>query len=430
MAKGMRGAGLRAAAVALAAATVVGVVAPVAGAAGASEGARSVSVTAEAEADAGAVAGARVDRAALDAALRAVVVEGGSTAALGRLVENGRTVWQGAAGKADLDRGTPARADGRFRIGSVTKTFVATVLLQLEAERRVDLDAPVERYLPGTVPNGRNITVRQLLNHTSGVYNYTEDRSFQDFDTPEGIRRWLDHGRWADRTPAELVRIAVAHEPYFAPGTDWHYSNTNYVLAGMIVEKVTGRSWNAELERRIVRPLGLTSTSFPTTDTAVPGVHAKGYLQLPDGGRADVTRLNPSMAGAAGAGISSTADLAKFNAALLGGRLLPKAQLNEMTTVTPQSLKYVPYGLGLMREDTPCGTYWGHGGGIPGYGTQILGQLGGKRQLSFSYNAFDNGKVEEANRTLGELQARLACGTAAPAAGGTAPSPSLTAKLG
>ncbi|MGW2402526.1 serine hydrolase domain-containing protein [Kitasatospora sp. NPDC001664] len=404
MAMGLRGAGLRAAAVALAAATVVGVVAPVAGAAGASEGARGAAVTAEA------APGSRVDREALDAALRAAVVEGGSTAVLGRVVENGRTLWQGAAGKADLDRGTPARADGRFRIGSVTKTFVATVLLQLEAERRVDLDAPVERYLPGTVPNGRDITVRQLLNHTSGIFNYTESKDFLDFETPEAAQRWLDQGRWVQHRPADLVKLAVAHEPYFAPGADWHYSNTNYILAGMIVEKVTGHGWESEVERRIVRPLGLGSTSFPSSSTAVPGVHAKGYMQLADGGRADVTRLNPSMAGAAGAGISTTADLARFNSALLGGKLLPAAQLAEMTTVAPQSLKYLPYGLGLMREDTPCGQLWGHGGGIPGYGTQILGELGGKRQLSFSYNPFDNSRAGEANRTLGELQSLMACG--------------------
>ncbi|MFJ9517517.1 serine hydrolase domain-containing protein [Kitasatospora sp. NPDC101801] len=393
--------GLRAAAVALAAATVVGVPAPVAGAAGA-----------DGAAPAGAVATARTDRAALDRALGDVVAVGGASAALGRVVQDGRTVWQGGAGKADLDSGAAARADGRFRIGSTTKTFVATVALQLVAERRVQLDAPIERYLPGAVPNGGNITVRQLLNHTSGLYNYTGDPRLGLSE--EALPQWVATGRWTSYRPQELLTIANEHPPEFPPGTAWSYSNTNYIVVGLLIEKITGRSWQQEVERRVIRPLGLRDTTMPETSTAVPGPHAKGYLRLGDT-RADVTRLNPSMAGAAGAGISTTADLARFNAALLGGRLLRPAELTEMKTPSPQALAAgLAYGLGLYRSTLPCGDFWGHDGGIPGYSTLLMGDATGRRQISSSVNPLDG--TAETGRVVGALTATMACGPGTPAA--------------
>ncbi|MER5864297.1 serine hydrolase domain-containing protein [Kitasatospora sp. NPDC002040] len=409
MVKGRGRTGLRAAAVALAAATVVGVVAPVALAADA-PAREALTVT----------AAVPTDRAALDRALRDVVGVGGSSAALARVVQDGRTVWQGAAGQADLDTGAPARADGRFRIGSTTKTFVATVVLQLVAERKVRLDDPIERYLPGTVPNGANITVRQLLNHTSGLYSYTSAPEF-GLTTPEAIREWATSGRDRTYRPQELLAIAFRHQPDFAPGTDWSYSNTNYVVAGQLIEKVTGRSWAREVERRIIQPLGLHDTSMPITSTAVPGPHAKGYLKFDDT-RIDVTRLNPSMAGSAGAGISTTADLTRFNAALLGGRLLRPAELAQMRTPAPQALKYgVGYGLALWRTELPCGEFWGHDGGIPGYSTMLMGDLAGRRQISYSINPLT--VTADSDRTVLALTAALACGTAAP----TPPAPAAAA---
>ncbi|MFE2727742.1 serine hydrolase domain-containing protein [Kitasatospora sp. NPDC059327] len=395
---------------ALAGAGLVGVIAPVAGAQGGAPGAPG-QATGE-----GVVIGAtdgRTDRAALNAAVRAMVDQGGSSAALGLVGERGRPAWTGAAGTADFATGAPTPADGRFRIGSVTKTFVATVVLQLVAEHRIGLDDPVESRLPGVVPNGRQITVRQLLNHTSGLFNYTEDASFSFEEDPVALRQWLDTGRWRSYAPRELVDLATAHPPYFAPGQGWHYSNTNYLVVGMLIERITGRGWADEVRRRIIRPLGLTGTSMPLDSVSVPGPHAHGYYKLPDG-PADVTRLNPSMAGAAGAGISTTTDLTRFISALLGGRLLGPAELAEMKRPSPQSGADA-YGLGLQRTSTTCGEYWGHNGGIPGYTTLLYGSPDGRRQFAASVNPYDVSDLPAANAAFENLVAAGLCDTRPPA---------------
>ncbi|MFJ9950101.1 serine hydrolase domain-containing protein [Kitasatospora sp. NPDC091207] len=397
-------------AVALAGAGLVGVLAPVAGAQGAVSGAGR---QAAGERVVVGVADGRADRAALNAAVRAMVDQGGASAALGLVAERGRPAWKGAAGTADFATGAPASADGRFRIGSVTKTFVATVALQLVAEHRIGLDDPVETRLPGVVPNGRQITVRQLLNHTSGLFNYTEDASFSFEEDPVALRQWLDTGRWRSYAPRELVDLAAAHPPYFAPGQGWHYSNTNYIVVGMLIERITGRSWADEVQRRIIRPLGLTGTSMPLNSASVPGPHAHGYYKLPDG-PADVTLLNPSMAGSAGAGISTTTDLTRFISALLGGRLLAPAELAEMKRTTPQSGSN-EYGLGLQRTPTACGEYWGHGGGIPGYTTLMYGAPDGRRQFAASVNPYDLSDLPAANAGFEALLAAGLCDTRPPA---------------
>nr|WP_223245185.1 serine hydrolase domain-containing protein [Streptomyces sp. CBMA156] len=372
-------------ALALAGAGLVGVTAPVAGALGTAVPVGVVTVTAAQDpAQDAAGLGPRkgVDPRALDAAVQAIVDSGGASASLARVGEYGRTRWKGAAGTADDATGAPASATGRFRIGSVTKTFVSTVVLQLVAEGRLGLDDPVERLLPGAVPNGENITLRRLLNHTSGLFDYTEDHAF-DPTAPGSLERWLESGRYTRWTPQQLIALADSHPAYFPPGQGYHYSNTDYILAGQIIERTTGRTWQQEVERRVIRPLGLTGTSMPDHETAVPGPHAHGYFDLPTG-RVDVTDLDPSMAGAAGAGISTTADLNTFITALLGGRLLPRPQLAEMMTVTPQSQG--GYGLGLERTTTDCGELWGHTGGIPGFSTFLYTSPDLRRQLSVSMN--------------------------------------------
>ncbi|MFI6447125.1 serine hydrolase domain-containing protein [Kitasatospora sp. NPDC050543] len=365
------------------------------------------------DADSAVDASAGADSAALNQALRAIVEQGGSSAALAQVRQDGRVLWRDAAGAADLASGAPASADGRFRIGSVTKTFVATVVLQLVAEHRLALDDPIERHLPGVVPNGGAITVRQLLNHTSGLFNYTEDPSFA-LDDESAVRDWLKSGRWTAYRPQQLVTLATGHAPYFAPGQGWHYSNTNYILAGMLIQRTTGRSWAEEVERRIIRPLGLKSTSMPVNSPFVPGPHAHGYFKLPDG-PADATLLNPSMGGSAGAGISTTADLTRFNAALLGGRLLRPAELAEMKRTVEAGPGYA-YGLGLIRYRTSCGELWGHTGGIPGYGTVVAGDAAAHRQLALSYNPYDLSDPDAADRTMGTLVDTAACGATADSA--------------
>ncbi|MFF2525590.1 serine hydrolase domain-containing protein [Streptomyces liangshanensis] len=313
--------------------------------------------------------------------------------------------WSGTAGLGDTATGRERGARDHFRVGSITKTFVATVLLQLEAEGRLDLDDTVDHWLPGVVSghghDGRRVTVRQLLNHTSGVHSYTADPDFQrKVFTTEFLKN-----RYRTWQPGELVAIAMAHEPDFAPGTDWSYSNTNYVLAGMVVEKVTGRPYATEIERRILRPLHLTDTRLPGTDPRLPRPSGRAYGVLADDPAQtvhDVTELNATMAGAAGSMISDAADLNRFFSALLKGRLLPPAQLDEMkTTVTPEGGEPGSgYGLGLEKTRLSCGTVvWGHGGGVHGSSSGAFTTADGTHSLALNFNADwtgDPGQVVEA----------------------------------
>ncbi|MFD5465367.1 serine hydrolase domain-containing protein [Kitasatospora sp. NPDC127059] len=339
---------------------------------------------------------------AADAALGGLTGPGYATSALGAVREDGRLVWRNATGVAALG-GLPADPEGRFRIGSATKTFVATTLLQLVGERRLGLDDRLECLLPGIVPNSTAITVRQLLNHTSGVANYTQDPAF-DSTAPD----WQAAGRFRPYSLQELVDIADTYPPAFPPGQGWGYSNTNYVLIGMVIERLTGSSWQEEVTRRIIRPLHLTGTSMPGNSPFVPGSHAHGYLRTADG-PVDVTLLDPSMAGSAGAGISTTADLTAFLAALLGGRLLPPAELAEMQRTGPSGGGQ-SYGLGLQRVDTPCGTYWGHSGGIPGYTTLMLGSADGKRQFASDVTVYDVRNSGAARAAFNRLTVTALCG--------------------
>ncbi|MFD0345736.1 serine hydrolase domain-containing protein [Kitasatospora aburaviensis] len=212
--------------------------------------------------------------------------------------------------------------------------------------------------------------------------------------------------------------MAATHPAYFDPGKGWHYSNTNYIIAGMLIERLTGRSWAQEVERRIIRPLGLSGTSMPIDSPFVPGPHAHGYYKLADG-PADTTLLNPSMAGSAGAGVSTTADLTRFISALLGGRLLGPAELAEMKRVSPSGQAY---GLGLQRTPTACGEFWGHGGGIPGYTTLLYGASDGKRQFAASVNAYDLSDPAATNTAFENLVDTGVCGGRPPAAAPAAPS--------
>ncbi|MFE0427332.1 serine hydrolase domain-containing protein, partial [Streptomyces sp. NPDC058953] len=300
--------------------------------------------------------------------------------------------WSGTAGAGDLGTGRERKTRDRYRVGSITKTFVATVVLQLEAEGRLDLDDTVERWLPGTVRgnghDGRHITLRQLLNHTSGIYSYTSDPGFQTKIFGEGFLRH----RYDTWTPGQLVGLAMRHQPYFAPGTGWQYSNTNYTLAGMIIERVTGREYEAEIEHRILRPLQLHATSVPRTSPRIPAPASRAYSTLSDDPAAmihDVTALNPSLAGAAGGMISDSKDLQKFYRALLQGRLLPPEQQNALTTtvpIDPRQPRY-RYGLGLQSTGLNCGKeVWGHGGGIHGSQSEAFVTRDASHSLALNFN--------------------------------------------
>jgi D-alanyl-D-alanine carboxypeptidase len=257
------------------------------------------------------------------------------------------------------------RVDHAFRVGSITKTLVATVVLQLSAEGTLELDDAIERWLPGLVPNGQAITLRHLLNHTSGIYNYTDDQTL--------LRRSLTRNPPRVLTPAELVAVATRQTPLFAPGTGWSYSNTGYIVLGLVIEAATRTPLEHQLRERIFEPLGLASTTFPITPR-LPPPSAHGYLPVGNGlvptrnGRpADVTAWHPSWAWAAGALVSTARDLARFYDALIGGELLRPEQLDQMKTAVPIPNAPAAYGLGLASEPSSCGRVRGHGGAVPGY---------------------------------------------------------------
>ncbi|WFB11287.1 beta-lactamase family protein [Streptomyces sp. LX-29] len=299
-------------------------------------------------------------------------------------------VWKGTAGVADLTTQQPRGNGDRFRAGSTTKSLVSTVMLQLQAEGRVDLDATVDSYLPGVVRgnghDGTKITVRQLMNHTSGIFNFTDDAAFRK--AVMGID--FLQNRYDDWTPQQVIALALKNPPQFEPGTSWKYSNTNYLLVGLIIEKVTGNSYVEEIERRITRPLKMRATYFPGTDSEIPGPtrHYSTFEEEP-GKTYDVTELNPSWAWAAGEMVTNSSDLNRFYTALFRGKLLRPAQLKQMMTPveTQGNLPRQRYGLGLIEYETSCGTkVWGHSGGIHGSSTQAFGTKDGKHMIALNFN--------------------------------------------
>ncbi|MCY1138928.1 serine hydrolase [Actinoplanes sp. Pm04-4] len=288
-------------------------------------------------------------------------------------ISAGRRDVVARSGVADRRTGRPMPFDGRFRIGSNTKTFVSVVVLQLVGEGKLSLDDKVEHLLPGVVSgngnDGRRITVRQLLQHTTGLHNYTEDLAAL------GSAEAYQAHRFDHYEPEDLVALAMKHEPDFAPGTKWAYSNTNYILAGMIIERVTGHSWATEVRARIVRPLGLHDTSYPGDEPTLPRPYARTYQQFgPGAPLIDVTEWNPSAADAAGGMVSTTADLTRFWRALQRGELLRPAQAAQMhKTVLAEGMQDIApgirYGLGIFHVPNECGGFWGHPGDVIGTST-------------------------------------------------------------
>ncbi|PEL41565.1 D-alanyl-D-alanine carboxypeptidase [Bacillus toyonensis] len=301
---------------------------------------------------------------------------------LAKTSEGGKT-WGYAAGVADLSTKKPMKTDFRFRIASVTKTFTATVVLQLAGENRLNLDDSIEKWLPGVIQgngyDGNQITIRQILNHTSGIVEYARSKEIDFFTNTK-----------KSFTAEELVKIGLSMPTEFAPGKGWSYSNTGYVLLGILIEKVTGNSYAEEIENRIIEPLELSNTFLPGNSSVIPGTkHARGYLQ-PDGASElkDVTYYNPSIGSSAGDMISTADDLNKFFSSLLGGKLLKEQQLKQMLTTVPTGIAETGgYGLGIYETKLPNGvSIWGHSGGIPGFSTFAGGTLGGKHTLAVNLN--------------------------------------------
>ncbi|MFI6375011.1 serine hydrolase domain-containing protein [Streptomyces sp. NPDC050546] len=318
-------------------------------------------------------------------------------------VRRGHGTWAATAGVGNLKTGKPRSTADHYRVASITKTFVATVVLQLEAEGKLSLDDTVEKWLPGLVRgnghDGRKVTLRQLLNHTSRIYDYLDDTGFQQkYMTADGF---MKH-RFDEATPEELLAFAMANKPY--PTSDesdepFNYSNTNYILAARVIEKATGSDdYGDEIERRIIAPLKLASTSVPTTRVTLPRPSSRAYSKLArtaEGPTYDVTELNPRLAYGSGQMVSSSADLNRFYSALLRGRLLPPEQLKKMKTTVPSSRDTSRYGLGLVDRELSCGVHvWGHDGGISGSNSDAVTTDDGRHSLAVNFNGDWSGSTD------------------------------------
>jgi D-alanyl-D-alanine carboxypeptidase len=262
--------------------------------------------------------------------------------------------WEKAKGYADIEKKIPMRLDNTWRIGSVTKTFTISVLLQLVDEGMVSLDDKLAKFFP-EIPNSENITIRMLADMRSGIYNYSESQQFEDSLTNKPKKLW---------TNDELVSLAMLYPAYFPPDSDFHYSNTNTVLIGKIIEKLTGNTWQGEVKKRIIEPLGLKNT-WTANGTAMMGDYSRGYMQMDSASTrlTDVTDMyDVSWASAAGDIISDIHDIKIYLRALGNGKFYsPKMQeARKQWAITHGNLKY---GLGMFSIDG----FLGHNGGIPGF---------------------------------------------------------------
>lgn len=300
--------------------------------------------------------------------------------------------WSATFGHRTADGTEPVRLANHFRIASNTKTITGTLILQLIQEEELRLDDPVSKYRP-EVPNGANITIEQLLTMRSGLFNYTESPDWKRAVGENHRRVW---------TPEELVALGLAHPPYFPPGQGFHYSNTNTVLLGLIIEQLTGQPLERVMQERIFDRLELKNTSMPArTSNVIPDPHARGYIfgqmkefiagkqlrpeQVADAKAGifkptDVTDTNPSMAWAAGNVISTADDFARYVKALVAGGLLDaqlqQRRLDSLQPADPADPTGMRYGFQMQT----FGPMIGHSGEIPGFGS--MGYHDPKRDLT------------------------------------------------
>lgn len=334
--------------------------------------------------------GARgLDTQALRAALAGLPDEDATAA----LVRVGGTdgAWHGSAGVRDLESGRAADPEARFRAGSTTKVVTAAAVLKLAARGAIDLNRPVQRYLPGLLGSDfRPITVRQLLNHTSGI------------PAGDGLGTTFEElyaHRYDTLTPQQVVASAAAKGPEFHPGRRQHYLNINYTILGLLIEKVTGQPYATAATDLVLAPAGMRETYFPGTDPRIRGPHNHGYqaVRKADGTTqfVDVTEWNQADRFAAGDMISTTADLERLLTSLFRGRIVPRPQLREMFTV-PAHIEGATYSAGLQRFVYEGKVYWLKTGGRYGYNTVIAGTRDLSRTLVHSVNSTD-AKGEDMN---------------------------------
>jgi D-alanyl-D-alanine carboxypeptidase len=344
------------------------------------------------------------NRARLVKAMHALVAAG--TPGVIVATRDGHRTLSLARGLGDVRRRVPLAAGDRFRIGSLTKTFVAALALQLVGQGRLSLDDTVERWVPGLVPNGAAISVRELLNHTSGLGD------FERAATPLILRH--PSKSW---TPEQMIAIGLAQGQTFPPGTGWSYSNTGYLVLGRIIEKAGGRPLAGQLEARIFTPLGLRHTSIDATPR-IAGHHSHGYIRI-KGVNRDTDRWNPSWGWAAGAMTSTARDVLRFQRALLRARLFSRGLLDQMETAVPAFFPGEGYGLGLLHTATfaiapiykaSCGFGWGHTGDIPGYNTFGFSSRNAKRQFVVFLNEDGESRTRKASIALTHVAEAAFCG--------------------
>jgi D-alanyl-D-alanine carboxypeptidase len=308
---------------------------------------------------------------------------------------------EGAAGVADVETGERLTPKHRFRIASVTKIFVATVVLQLVDEGALDLDGDA-------APIAEGVTIRQLLNHTSGFQDFFDDivEFFEPYRQDPAYRWPLSHG--------EVLALIKERPLLFPPGTGWSYTGSNYLPLGLLIEETTGTSLAEQLRRRITEPLGLDATLLHAGVPAPEGT-ARGYLPpdnplVPGPGLVDATDLDMSFSWAGGGMVSTAADVARFLQALLGGEVLPDQLRAEMLRTVPSDWPETDaYGLGIAeisslqrKADSPCGSAWGHlGFSASGYMTIALASASGDRQVVIMTNGLPGS--DEVWETLGRV---------------------------
>ena len=271
----------------------------------------------------------------------------------------GKGAWMKAIGKSDLITGKDMQINDKFRIGSNTKTFVVTVLLQLVDEGKISLDDKVSKFNLGlNMPYADKISISQLCNMTSGIPEFSEDEELcEDFYVNNPLKKW---------TPEEVLKTLLKHPPDFSPGEGWHYSNTGYILLGMIIEKVTGTKIEDEIERRLIKPMKLTGTTFPINYPGLPCPYTHGYELDDDGNWQDVTCYSPSLLWAAGAMISDMQDMKVWVKAYRTGTTNSKITQGErLTFVDVGKGEKLKFGLGIGYTNG----WLGYTGGTRGYNT-------------------------------------------------------------
>ena len=328
------------------------------------------------------------------------LVDAGYPGALAAKTDKDGNAVGATAGKGNLATGEAPPLDGEVRIGSNTKTFVAVVIMKMVEEGKVKLDEPIETYLPGLIKgqgvDGKKITVRQLLQHTSGLPEFWSG-------LPDFFAMRNDYV-----SPRDVLDMALTRPAQFAPGAKFTYTNTNYIVLGLLAERVGKRPIAEQIETKIVKPLGLKHTYMPKDgEKALRGKHPRGYHTRDNkpGKLEDITDSDPSWAWAAGSMVSTPSELNKFMQSIFDGSLLNQASIAEMKKSVPMGDGGDVYGLGLIGHKLSCGVAWGHGGAIPGYQTaNAVGPDGAAAVIATTAMPHTNAKeaaAEAGGKTLG-----------------------------